>query len=664
MAGYIKGITIEFGADTSKLNAALKKTQGTLNKTQAELKQINRALKFNPGNTTLLKQKFELLQRSVKETQLKLKQLKDMQKSMDAAGVDKNSAQYRELEREIVKTTSQLKSAEAELKRFGSIGKQQALAVGQAFKTAGSKIKSAGRTITTTMSVYGVAGIYAGSKLIEMSEKQAQAELKLQEIYKSRMGVNKQAVKATLELAAAEQKAGVVGDEIQIAAAQQLATYAKYPSTVNTMLPALNDLLVQQKGLNGTQEDAVGLANLFGKAMMGQTGALKRAGISFTSAQEEVLKFGTEEEKAAMIAEVVKQNVGDMNEEFAKTDAGKIQQAKNALGDMGEEIGAVLLPAVADLVSWFQGNLMPKLQQFIDFMKQHPAIAQFALAFAAITAALGPVLMMVGSLVSILGSLIMFAPALGGVFAALAGPVGIAVAAIAAAIAVGIALYKNWDTIKAKAKAIWNSISNAVSTVVNRVKSNFNTMKNTVTSVFNTIKSTASRVWNGIKSAITKPIETAKATVRGILNKIKGFFPLSIGKIFSNLKIPHIKIQGGKAPYGIGGFGKAPKISVSWNKKAMQQPYMFGNATLFGAGEAGDEMLYGRSALMNDIAKASGIDYTLMANALVSALSETDGNISLYIDGKQMAQAQAPYMNIAINQLQSRQARTLGLVGV
>jgi len=91
---------------------------------------------------------------------------------------------------------------------------------------------------------------------------------------------------------------------------------------------------------------------------------------------------------------------------------------------------------------------------------------------------------------------------------------------------------------------------------------------------------------------------------------------------------------------------------------------MFGNATLFGAGEAGDEMLYGRSALMNDIAKASGIDYTLMANALVSALSEADGNISLYIDGKQMAQAQASYMNIAINQLQSRQARTQGLVGV
>ena len=610
MAGYIRGITIEFGADTSALNGALKKTQGTLNKTQAELKQINRALKFNPGNTTLLRQKFELLQQSVTETRTKLKQLKDMQKSMDAAGVDKTSAQYRELEREIVKTESQLKNAQNALKQFGSVGKQQVLAVGQAFQSAGAKIKSAGRTITTTMSVYGVAGVYAGARLIEMSEKQAQAEQKLQEIYKSRMGVGKQAVASTLALASAQQKAGVVGDEVQIAAAQQLATYAKYPGTVNTMLPALNDLLVQQKGLNGTQEDATALANLFGKAMMGQTGALKRAGISFTKAQEEVLKYGTEEEKAAMIAEVVNQNVGDMNEQFAKTDAGKIQQAKNALGDMGEEIGAVLLPAVADLVSWFQQNLMPKLQQLINFMQQHPAIAKFALAFAAITAALGPLIMIIGGLISAIGSIITIAPALGAAFTFLTGPIGIVVAAIAAAIAIGIALYRNWNTVKAKAIAIWNAIKNAimkpVNAVKNAVKTNFTTLKSTVTSVFTSIKTKATSIWNSIKSAITSPIETAKNTVKKAINKIKGFFPLSVGKIFSNLKLPHFNISGGKAPYGIGGLGTKPKISVSWYKKAMENPYLFSNATLFGAGEAGDEVLYGRNSLMNDIANATG----------------------------------------------------------
>ena len=601
MAGYIKGITIEFGADTSKLNGALKKTQGTINKTQAELKQINRALKFNPGNTTLLRQKFELLQQSVKETSLKLKQLKDMQRQMDAAGVDKTSAQYRELEREIVKTESQLKQAEGALKAFGSVGKQQVLAVGQAFQSAGAKIKSAGRTITTTFSVYGAAGIYAGARLIDMSEKQTQAEQKLAEIYKSRMGVGKQAVASTLALATAQQKAGVVGDEVQLAAAQQLATYAKYPSTVNTMLPALNNLLVQQKGLNGTQEDATALANLFGKAMMGQTGALKRAGISFTEAQEEVLKYGTEEEKAAMIAEVVQQNVGNMNAEFAKTDAGKIQQAKNTLGDMGEEIGAILLPAVADLATWIGDHLLPKIQSLIDWLGQHPKIATFALALAGITAVAGPLIMIIGGLVSMIGSVITIAGALGITVGALVAPVLAVVAAIAAAIAIGVALYKNWDTIKAKATQVFTAIKTTVTT-------NFNTLKNTVTSV-----------WNAIKTAITKPIETAKSVVQKAINKIKGFFPLKVGKIFSGMKLPHFSIKG-SPPFGIGGKGTKPSISVSWYKKAMQQPYMFSNATLFGAGESGDEMLYGRNSLLNDIATATGGGEVVARLAAIEAI--------------------------------------------
>ena len=626
MAGYIRGITIELGADTSKLNGALKKTQGTLNKTQAELKQINRALKFNPGNTTLLRQKFELLQQSVKETQLKLKQLKDMQKKMDASGVDKASAQYRELEREIVKTENQVKKAEGALKQFGSVGKQQVMAVGNTFKTAGGKIASAGKSIMTSVSVYGLAGIYAGGKLIEMSEKQTQAEQKLAEIYKSRMGVGKKAVKSTLQLASAQQKAGVVGDEVQLAAAQQLATYAKYPSTVNTMLPALNDLLVQQKGLNGTQEDATSLANLFGKAMMGQTGALKRAGISFTEAQEEVLKYGTEEEKAATIAEVVQQNVGNMNEEFAKTDAGKIQQAKNALEDMGEEIGAILLPAVADLVSWMQDNLMPKIQQFIDFMKEHPQIAKFALAFTLIIAALGPVLVVVGSFLSIIGNIILIAPVLGSAFSLLAGPVGIVIAAIAAAVGIGIALYKNWDTIKAKAAEVWAAVQNAVAVVVGRVKTNFNTLKTALSTVWNTIKTTASTVWNGIKTAITQPIQTAVGTIKGIINKIKGFFPLKLKKLVS-FSLPSISIGSKSTKVGDKSV-KSPTFNVGgWKHyaKAMNQPYMFTRATGFIAGEAGDEIMYGHQSLMNDIANATG------GGEVVSRLAAIEAILDYYL---------------------------------
>lgn len=612
MAGFIKGITIEFGADTTKLNTALKKTQGTLNKTQAELKQINRSLKFNPGNTTLLKQKFDLLKQSVNQTEEKLKQLRNMQKTMDTNKVDKNSAAYRELQREILKTENNLKQAQNELRQFGSVGKQQALAVGNAFKTAGNKIKSAGRTITTSFSVYGLAGIYAGGKLIEMSQKQTEAEDKLAEIYKSRMGVGKKAVKSTLALASAEQKIGVVGDEVQLSAAQQLATYAKYPETVNTMLPAVNDLLVQQKGMNATQEDATSLANLFGKAMMGQTGALKKAGISFTEAQEEVLKYGTEEEKAATIAEVVKQNVGDMNEAFAQTDAGKIQQAKNELGDMGEEIGAILLPAVADLVSWFQVHLLPVIQNVIDWFSQHPKIATFALALASITAVAGPLIMIIGGIVSAIGAVIPIVTAVGGAFTLLAGPVGIVVAAIAAAIAIGIALYKNWGTIKKWASKTWTAIKNAimspVRTVVNTVKTNFNTLKTALSTAWTTIKNTASKIWNNIKNAITKPINTAKDKVKGIIKTIKGFFPLKLKKLVS-FSLPSISIGSKSTKVGDKNV-KSPTFGVGgWKHyaKAANNPYLFRRPTGIIVGDAAqDEIVYGRNSLLKDISQAVG----------------------------------------------------------
>ncbi len=111
---------------------------------------------------------------------------------------------------------------------------------------------------------------------------------------------------------------------------------------------------------------------------------------------------------------------------------------------------------------------------------------------------------------------------------------------------------------------------------------------------------------DAVKNAMTRPIRSAIDTIKGVVDRIRGLFPLSIGRIFSNLKIPHINISGGKAPFGIGGFGTKPSISVSWYDKAMENPYLFSGATLFGAGETGDEVLYGRNALLRDIADATG----------------------------------------------------------
>ena len=186
------------------------------------------------------------------------------------------------------------------------------------------------------------------------------------------------------------------------------------------------------------------------------------------------------------------------------------------------------------------------------------------------------------------------------------GPVGIVIAAIAAAIAIGIALYKNWDTIKAKAAAVWAAVQNAVAVVVGRVKTNFNTLKTALSNVWNTIKTTASTVWNGIKTAITKPIETAKATIKGIIDKIKGFFPLKLKKLVS-FSLPSISIGSKSTKVGDKSV-KSPTFSVgNWKHyaKAANNPYMFNRPTGIIVGDAAqNEIVYGRNSLMKDIANA------------------------------------------------------------
>lgn len=136
-----------------------------------------------------------------------------------------------------------------------------------------------------------------------------------------------------------------------------------------------------------------------------------------------------------------------------------------------------------------------------------------------------------------------------------------------------------------------------VTGIVKRIKSAFN---------FGGIAGKVRSAFNAVKTAITHPITTAKNTVTKLINKVKGLFPLKIGKVFSGIKLPHFNVSGGSPPYGLMGKGKKPSFSVSWNRKAMDNPWMFTGATLFGAGEAGDEVMYGKAALMRDIEKAVG----------------------------------------------------------
>lgn len=148
MADRIKGITIEINGDTKKLSDSFTQVNGKIKDTQNKLRDVDKLLKMNPGNITLLKQKQELLTRAVEGTKEKLKGLNDAMKDMKASGIDKSSDEYKALQREIIETKQKLKEAKEELKDFGKVGNQVAKAIGEEIKGAGDKISATGEKIS------------------------------------------------------------------------------------------------------------------------------------------------------------------------------------------------------------------------------------------------------------------------------------------------------------------------------------------------------------------------------------------------------------------------------------------------------------------------------------------------------------------------------------
>lgn len=172
------------------------------------------------------------------------------------------------------------------------------------------------------------------------------AETQLETIMRQRMSSTDAEIQSIKELCSAQQELGVIGDEVQLSGAQQMATFLKQKESLDVLIPAMNNLVAQQNGLNATTQDAVSIGNMMGKAMQGQTEVLQRVGITFDETQKQVLQYGNETERAAMLAEVITANVGNMNSELAKTDAGKQKQLENTLGDIKEQLGSMVQGAM------------------------------------------------------------------------------------------------------------------------------------------------------------------------------------------------------------------------------------------------------------------------------------------------------------------------------
>jgi phage-related minor tail protein len=137
-----------------------------------------------------------------------------------------------------------------------------------------------------------------------------------------------------------------------------------------------------------------------------------------------------------------------------------------------------------------------------------------------VVAAIGPLLLIIGQVITVVGTITSALPVLGAAFTALTGPIGIAIAAVVAIIAIGVALYKNWDEIKAAAQKLWENIKQKFTEIKEAITKPINEAMETLKNInlFEVGKNIIQGLINGIKAMVTK----VKEAVSGVVDTVTG----------------------------------------------------------------------------------------------------------------------------------------------
>lgn len=205
--------------------------------------------------------------------------------------------------------------------------------------------------------------------------------------------------------------------------------------------------------------DATAATKLLALAKEGDIDMLKRYVPELKVMDSETLKAMTTTERYELAMKALGSQVGGVAEVAGSTATGQLTILKETFGDLQEEIGNVLIPILTDLTK----KALEVVNRVIDWTKKNPEltanIVKFAAALGAVMAVLGPILVILPGLVTALGLLL--------------SPVGLITVAILALVAAGVALWMNWDTVKAKAVEIWTAVKDFFAAIWEDIKNIF-----------------------------------------------------------------------------------------------------------------------------------------------------------------------------------------------
>ena len=604
MAGRIQGITIEIDGNATGLQKALKGVDSELKKTQSNLRDVNKLLKLDPGNTELLVQKQKNLEKSISTTKKRLDELKKAQ-----SGVDEGSEQWDALQREIIATEQNLKKLEKQYREFGSVSAQQIAAAGQKMVDFGGKVEDAGKKLAP---LSGAAGAIGGG-LLKLGYDAVQSADDLNTLAKqtglSTAEIQKMKYASDLVDVSFEDMAGAL-KKIKPKMTENNKAFADLGISVtdaNGNLRDVNDvfqesLVALSQIENETERDQVAMS-LFGKSADQLAGIIDDGGAALNA-------YGKEAENLGLILD--QDTLDALNETNDTLDKMKANMS-GSLAQIGADVASVLAPAL-EKAAVAIGEVTAKLREM------SPEQTETILKIVGVVAAIAPMLIGIGKLTKGIGTVLKLAPkVVSGIKLILAvmSPTTLIIAAIGAAVvALGILIYKNWDKIKAWTQAFVASI-----------KAKFADMKANITTTVNNIKSSVTATWTGLKSAVVNAVTALKTGVVNAWNNIKASVINTVTTLVSNIKslfsfnlalpqiqlpswadikaklddiiqkikdlfkwdwklpdikLPHFKVNGGEPPYGLGGRGSMPSLSIEWYKRAYQNPILFTSPTVLG----------------------------------------------------------------------------------
>ena len=463
MASRIKGITIEIGGDTTPLQKALKQVDSSLKTTQNNLKDINKLLKLNPTNTELLKQKQVELSTAIKDTEERLKTLKDAYKQLNSKqGYGEMTEEQKALAREIAETENNLKSLKQQMKEFGNVAKQKLQEAGASVKEFGDKVSGVGKDLsmklTAPIVAVGTLGVTYNAQMEQLTTLFTTLTGSAEEAERVISNIQEDASRSpfdTESLIKANQyliSAGIDADKAR-----------------QTILDLGNAIAATGGGNDELDRMAMNLQQIknVGKASAQDIKQFANAGINIYGLLAESMGKTVEQVKEMDVSyEVLADALSKASSEGGKyygameaqseTMTGSINKLKDSVNVLLGEITKAAMPIITKIIA--------KIQSVVDWFRSlDDSQKELILKVGAVVAAIGPALLIIGQIISVLGTLISY-------IGMLANPIGIAITAVVALIAIFKKLGTSWDTVISWAKNLINKIVNGFKYMGTQVK--------------------------------------------------------------------------------------------------------------------------------------------------------------------------------------------------